>query len=174
MMKISYLRLDDSLKLDSFDCGNTKSHKILNKFLKERAMQHQKEMIGTTIIALDSETDIIAGYITLLADIIKVEENQKKTFFEKISMKNKYDTYPSIKIGRLAVHKDYQKLGIGNAFCKLAIAIAVKSNKQIGIRFIVANAKKIAKDWYVKKQNFRVLDENDELFLYYDLRGWSK
>lgn len=173
-MNINYFKLNNSINLKEFNCGDSEDHQKLNKFLKERAINHQKDMIGTTLIAcdLDSNKKII-GYMTLLTDGITVEEKQKKNFFESIFMRNKYSTYPALKIGRLAIDKNYQKKGIGRYLFQLAIATGIKINEQAGTRFIIVDSKKMSTGFY-KKLEFKELNEKDPYFLYYDLKGWKK
>lgn len=163
-MNLIYSKLNDTLNIAQFDCGDSKEHKTLNTFLKERALNHQKDMISTTLIAYDE--DRVAGYITLLASELKVQKGKQDVFRENVSMKKNYgyEEYPALKIGRLAVDKEYQgKHIIGPYLFRLAIGIAQTVNKNIGVRFIVVDAKGIAVDWYKQKLNFRQLDTNDPL-----------
>lgn len=174
-MSLSYCLLADHHDVDSFVCGSSAQHNKLNSFLREKARSHKNELIGTTLIAFDKEGDgkTIAGYMTLLADSINVEDNQSIVgFFNQVLMRNKYNSYPALKIGRIAVHEGIQKRGVGTYLFQLAVAIAKQSNESMGIRFIVADSKEIAKDWY-PKMNFKILDPKKPDFWYYDLLGWK-
>lgn len=175
-MKLDFYILKDSDNIKSFNCGDTEDHKKLNKFLIERASDHMRDYIGTTIAVYDLDSNNrVVGYITLLADSFEVEEQYKQKFFKSVVMKNKYDTFPALKIGRLAVHKDHQNKGIGKYLFKLAVAIAIESNERLGVgmRFIVVDSKEMSKDWYPGKLNFRKLVESDPYYMYYDLKGWK-
>ena len=174
-MNLSYSKFKSSSNISRFTCGDTIDHKKLDRFLKERAIDHQKDMIGTTIIVHDADLGSQAiGYMTIMADGIAVEEEHKEGFLRNVFMKNiKYSSYPAIKIGRLAVDKRYQKKGVGRYLFNLAVAIATNINSQVGIRFIVLDSKEMSKEWYIKKLEFKQLAENDPYFLYYDLKGWN-
>lgn len=172
-MQLSYSILNNSHPLDQFTCGKSKDHKTLDIFLKQRALHHQKNFIGTTLLALDS-TNTILGYETLLADSIKIDESLRDKFFGHSKIKEKYPAYPALKIGRLAVRKDAQSKGVGKYLFQLAVGTSIQSNKQygIGIRFIVVDAKGMSRTWYLKTLRFKTLDDKKPDFLYYDLKGW--
>jgi len=174
-MDLDYLILNESTNVNDFCCGASEAHIKLNKFLKERAIDHQKEQIGTTTIVFEqSSNNKTIGYITLLADSVKVEKKQRTSFFENALLTNKYNAYPALQIGRLAVDQGYQKKGVGNYLFQLAVAIAFHTNNKlgIGIRFLVVHSKDMAREWYLKKLNFRVYNESKNI-LYYDLLGWK-
>ena len=180
MTSLSYVKLDNSSNVESFSCGNEEHHFKLNHFLKEKALNHHSDFIGTTLLA--SKDEITVGYITLLADSIIVRKEEKElreNFFSKVFLRNKYETFPSLKIGRIAVHEDYQHRGksnglkVGTYLFKLSVAIATKSNDFMGVRFLTVDAKDNARDWYINKLNFRVLDQTKPNFLFYDLLGWK-
>ena len=174
-MKLDYLILTESINVNDFCCGTSDDHQKLNKFLKERAIGHQKEQIGTTTIIFDRSLNNKAiGYITLLADSVKVEKKQREHFFKNALLKNKYKAYPALQIGRIAVDQDYQRKGVGTHLFRLAVAFSFYTSNElgIGIRFLVVHSKDMAKEWYLKKLNFRIYDESKDI-LYYDLLGWK-
>src|SRR3989344_7099882 len=105
MTSLSYIKLDNDSSVHSFSCGNEDHHIKLNNFLKEKALNHHNEFIGTTLLATKDKNTV--GYITLLTDSIKVSKEEKElrdSFFSKVFLKNKYETFPALKIGRIAVH----------------------------------------------------------------------
>lgn len=180
MTSLSYTKLDNDSSVHSFSCGNEDHHIKLNSFLKEKALNHHSELIGTTLLATKDEKTV--GYITLLTDSIKVSKGEKElrdSFFSKVFLKNKYETFPALKIGRIAVHEDYQHIGkykghkVGKYLFKLSVAIAKKSNDFMGIRFLTVDTKENARSWYINELNFRVLDPKKPDFLFYDLLGWK-
>jgi hypothetical protein len=64
-MVLNYLILNESTDVKYFCCGTSEGHEKLNKYLKERAIEHQKEHIGTTTIVFDSSlNNKTIGYIT--------------------------------------------------------------------------------------------------------------
>ena len=56
--------------------------------------------------------------------------------------------YPAIKIGRLAVHKDYQGMHIGSTLIDWIVGFCLELRKDIGIRFISVDAYKKVKKFY--------------------------
>jgi hypothetical protein len=182
-MVLSYSILQGNEDLTLFCCGDSRQHKKLDKFLKERAKKHQNECIGTTYLVWNKtiKNRQLVGYMTLLADGIVVEEKNKLNFLNEVFVKHKYDSYPALKIGRLAVHKNYNHnsknagLNVGTYLFKLAMGITKKLNDVVGARFIVVDSKDMSLNWYLQKLKFKILDEEKEKnFLYYDIFGWKK
>jgi GNAT superfamily N-acetyltransferase len=175
-MNLDYCILDDSINIGSFSCGTSKEHEKLNRFLTDRALDHQDEFLSTTTIVFDKDSNnTFVGYISLLADTIRVEERNRLSFLNLVNIKEKYDSFPALKIGRIAIDEKYQRKDVGSYLFKLAVAYAAFSNKKlgIGIRFIVVDTKDMAKDWYLAKLDFKIYDEANTNFLYYDLKGWK-
>ena len=174
-MKLGYYKLDESKDINSFTCGTTKDHQKLNLFLKQRALKHQNDLIGTTTVVCDLENNNeIIGYMTLISDSLCVQNKKdKKNFLKHVFLNYNYDCYPSIKIARIAVSKDCQFKDVGPSLFKLLIGIVLDLNERIGARFILVDSKNMSIDWYIKKLNFKVLDETNPNYLYYDLKGWK-
>jgi len=112
-MNLTYSKLDCAVDLSQFTCGDSQDHIKLDNFLKERAHKHQKDLIGTTLLAWleKNKQKELVGFMTLRTCHIQIEEENKTNFFKKVLIKNKYDTYPAIMIGRLGVQKEYGHKG---------------------------------------------------------------
>lgn len=162
-------------EIKTFSCGETSEHTTLNDFIKQKAISQQEDLIGTTLIAFHKNK--IVGYITLLSDLIEVE-NFSKSNVKKFTLFKKhygYKKYPAIKIGRLATTKEYQGKGVGTYLLELTIGIAFSINDNVGARFITVDSKKVSREWYLTKKNFKVLNKKEsEYHLFYDLKGWKK
>ena len=127
-------KLSKRHKRDSFDCGN----ELLNLFFKKYAFQNQyRYFVGVTYVIYE---DIrVVGYITISASSIK-----------RISLDGKkpYDDIPVLRIGRLAVDKNYQGKKIGERLLKFGIEKALELKEYFGCVGIVVDAKEEAIDFY--------------------------
>ncbi|MBF0338599.1 MAG: GNAT family N-acetyltransferase [Nitrospirae bacterium] len=87
--------------------------------------------------------------------------------------KKRHYTYPAVKIGRLGVHKDYQRIGVGRMVLD-HIKKAFAYDNKTGCRFITVDAynKPDVLSFYIKNE-FMLFSENDKKdmtrLLYYDL-----
>jgi hypothetical protein len=176
------VRLDSDAVVALFDCGNDD----LNDFLINDAALYQKERFAVTHVIVplcNAGTIQIAGYFCLLTDKLAFDpsdEKQRKawkTFNKqnKIHFNKHRKTYPSIKIGRLAVATTFAKQGLGRYIMSCIIYIII-SIDNIGCRFITVDAYKSAFDFYLKN-DFRFLSSEDESeetrVMYFDLKRYT-
>lgn len=155
---------DDNLSLtEDFDCRDLD----LNEFLKEDALDHQKEHIAVTYLCFYEEN--LVGYFTWLTDAIEIRGRDKRVF-RKIGMT--YRTYPAIKIGRLAIDKRYRKQGIGSYLLKTVISNVLKYSEDIGCRYITVDAYPRVKDFY-GRMNFKIYSQRKNVvFMYLDIEEY--
>ncbi len=145
----------------------------LVSFLIEDALCNQHQNLSVTFLWFYKNR--IAGYITLLTDKINLEGNLKEFFREKDIH---YKSLPALKIGRLCVHDDFLRRGIGKLMLLFAIKTANDINKsKAGCRFITLDAKRnIRKELdsihFYKRLGFKVLKERSKgtTPMYLDLR----
>jgi GNAT superfamily N-acetyltransferase len=116
-----------------FDCGDAD----LNEFLTVDSQRYRTECLSHTRIAMHKGT--IVGYITLLADSIILKSSEKRHLFD---FHRQVFTFPALKVGRLGVHRDRQRDGVGKSFLKYAIGVVVRLNQDmnVGCRFITVDA----------------------------------
>jgi len=129
-------KLSKNHKREDFDCGNN----FLNDFLKKYAYQNQiRYLVGVTYVA--HIENVVIGYITISASSIK-----------RVSIDNKkpYDDLPVLRVGRLAIDKEYQHKSIGKLLLKFAIKKAIELKENYGCIGIVVDAKEEAKKFYKK------------------------
>ena len=134
--------------------------KELVDFLIEDALNNQKQKLSVTFLWFYQNN--LVGYITLLNDKIGLEGNLKEFFREKDVH---YKSLPALKIGRLCVHDDYLRRGIG----KLMVLFAVQqandlSEHKAGCRFITLDAKRnknrdLDSIHFYKRLEFKTLKE---------------
>lgn len=85
------------------------THPKLDEFLYKNALFHREIKLAQTEIVVFKSQPI--GYFTLLNDSIRLPKNKIRKHFKYPHPI--YESYPAIKIGRMATHKDYAHKGIG-------------------------------------------------------------
>ncbi len=145
----------------------------LVNFLLEDALDNQKQNLSVTFLWFYKNQ--LVGYVSLLTDKINLEGNLKEFFRDKDIL---YKSLPSLKIGRLCVHDDYQRKGLG----KLMVLFSIKQANEIneykaGCRFITLDAKRnenksLDSIHFYKKLGFKILKSRKKgtTSLYLDLR----
>lgn len=138
--RLRHKRLDLE-QIKPFDCGEND----LNDFLFNEAAIHQKHFgLVTYLLETDSET---IAYYSLSNDSLKIDDKENfKEELSEIDIHTNYfefffeqDTYPAVKIGRLAVTKNYQSKGIGQFIIDYLIE-SFRTNNKAGCQFITVDA----------------------------------
>lgn len=141
--KINFSVIGESHDINYFDCG----HNDLNEFLADDSQEQMGIMLNVTHIC--SYNDKIIGYITICADKIQTESIDKK-YKDKLDSKNiEYNSFPAIKIGRFAVHKELQRNGVGTHMLKWVVRQSLGLSEKLGTRFITVDAYYNALDFYL-------------------------
>lgn len=136
--------------------------KELVDFLIEDALGNQKKKISVTYIWFEKDNKDLIGYVSLLNDHINLEGNLKTYFRDKGIL---YKSLPSLKIGRLAVHDDFLRRGVGTLMVQFVMGRANEIFLNYsGCRFILLDAKRNKdreKDsiHFYKKIGFKILKE---------------
>lgn len=159
------VRLEPDIITAPFDCGD----KNLNDFLVNDAFIYQEERLAVTHVLVPKVVDEgpIAGYFCLLTDKLAFDpsnEEQRKEWKafnkqNKIHFNKHRKTYPSVKIGRLAVSNAFAGRGLGRRLINRALYM-VSIQKDIGCRFITVDAYQDAFDFYLKN-GFQFLSDDD-------------
>jgi GNAT superfamily N-acetyltransferase len=123
----------------------------LDEFLKNDSLRDQENMISKTYLCFWKED--LVGFVTLLADTIAVQSIHESEGVGDY----KYTKYPAIKIGRIAVDRNSERMGIGRFILLAAIGKAVSISKEIGCRYITVDSKRDSIDFY-KKHNFKEVE----------------
>ncbi len=166
-MNIRKTKIENSTIIKSFNCGDDD----LNEFLLEKSKNYQQELLATTFI-FENETTTYA-YYSVFNDSFRIEDlsflskNAIKNFLRRLlpHSKRHLKHYPAIKIGRLAISKQAQQLGLGRKIMDTIIDYAIKQNEQCACNFILVDAYKDAVGFYEKMQfeYFSDSDLNDEI-----------
>jgi GNAT superfamily N-acetyltransferase len=115
---------------------------------------------------------LVVGFITLLADSITLEEAERKWFHvhKNVSVRQ----VPALKVGRLGVHRNYQKQGIGKALMKYAIGVSFRMNSMgVGCRFVTLDAYPASVNFYTRigftRSLHRTYLKKDNPNMHYDI-----
>ena len=166
--QLDIVKLSAGFNLSDFDCGDAD----LNSFLKDDALDYQNGSLTVTYLCLYKNQ--IVAYFSLSSDAIRLDPEEKETMPEP---KRRLGEYPSVKLGRLGVHKDFRKRGIGKFLIRVVIGkITGIIRKEIGCRFITVDAYDEAIDFYKKLDFVQNLAKKRKigLSMRYDLMDFIK
>ena len=128
-----------------FDCGVD----ALNNYLHKQARQDFKKRVAACFIALESSTNIVAGFYTLSAadvNLTAIDDDWKKKL-------PRYPTVPSVLLGRLAVDKNFQGQKLGSALLSDAVQRSMKSD--IIAHMMLVDAKDDVAATFYQQHGFR-------------------
>ncbi|MBF0459606.1 MAG: GNAT family N-acetyltransferase [Nitrospirae bacterium] len=143
------IRLSADYSIKPFDCGNAD----LNEFLFKDAVEHAKELLAVTY--LFEEEDCTKAYFSVLNDSVRRLDADSVNLFKKKLLhdiphkKRSYHSYPAVKIGRFAVHKDFHNNNIGTELMDYIKRIFLDSDIA-GCRFITVDSYGDSVGFYLK------------------------
>ena len=156
--------------LVAFDCGDDD----LNKFLLDDAKPAQELRIANTFI-LEADDGRIAAYFCLLNDKISKAEvigSRWKKIRGSFPRDKQFSSYPSVKIGRLAVSLDFRGQHVGKAVMKMLIKKLQVERSVSAFHYITVDAYLSAVPFY-EKNGFLHLTKKDEdehtRLMYFDM-----
>lgn len=140
----------------------------LNEFLLNDAKKYLAELMAETYIFVDTKANKTVAYFTLLNDKIAydlVERRIWNRLNRGISNNKRRKSYPSVKIGRLAVSEEYEGNHLGSAILDLIkseFAYGARTGGRLvtGCRYITVDAYAKAAGFY-QKNDFDFLMEKD-------------
>ena len=168
--KVRKLRKDEKVK--SFDCGDND----LNDFLLNRAISYRKALLAVTYVLENIESKEIIGYFSLANDRVSLTDFENKTEFNRFRKsrfvnEKRIRSYPSVKICRLGINKDFHGKGIGSILLNFIKSYFIENNKS-GCRFITVDAYTNGIPFYQNNDFQYLRKEEDDIvtrLLYYDL-----
>lgn len=104
----------------------------LNEFFMEDAKNYLKELMAVTYLFVDKGNNKTVSYFSLLNDKVSYDPGERSIwnkFSRKINNRKRRKSYPSVKIGRLAVARDYEGHDYGSEmlnFIKYAFTQAIE------------------------------------------------
>lgn len=150
----------------------------LNEFLLEDAKNYLKELMAVTYMFVDRKENKTVAYFSLLNDKVSYDPEGKSIWnrlSRGINNRKRRKSYPSVKIGRLAVAKEYEGHNIGSDILNF-IKIAFTNKNRTGCRFITLDAYSDVVDFYMKNgfNFFTEKDKNDKTrLMYFDLKPFK-
>jgi GNAT superfamily N-acetyltransferase len=171
-LNMKMVRLEENTIIKSFESENVD----LNDFLLNDAKSYLKSLLAVTYLLL-SRDEIIA-YFCLSHDSL-TKASEEKSEWNKINRtipnEKRRRSYPAIKIGRLAVSKNYTGFGLGKFIIGSVIKMYIANLQQAGCRFITVDAYCNALPFY-EKNDFKYLTEKDKpdetRVMYLDLKSY--
>jgi GNAT superfamily N-acetyltransferase len=136
-------KLNSGYDLQPFDCGQ----EDLNHWFRKFALQGQATNSSQTYLGLDGGQ--IVGFYSLAAGQIEISEAPTR-LLKGIARQ----PVPVMLLARLAVHKDWQKKGVGRALLRDAVLRTLQAAEIAGIRALVVHAKDEAAKSYYSQFNF--------------------
>ncbi|MCK9566602.1 MAG: GNAT family N-acetyltransferase [Methanothrix sp.] len=135
-------RLNNRSNIITFCCVN----EDLNNFLKDDALKAHDNM--TSITYACSWKRVIVGFATLAAATIEVKQIDGPRIDGYTP-----NTYPCIKLARLAVDKRYAGRGIGQYLLFWVLGKFEKVSREIGCRYLTVDSKRESM-WFYQKYDF--------------------
>jgi hypothetical protein len=150
----------------------------LNEFFKKDCISYQKSLLAKTYkFCFKERPDIILGMVSLLNDALYFEKKLQKK--KNVPHPKRWlESYPAVKIGRLAINKDYLRHSLGSYMINLIKKFFLINNKT-GCRFVTVDAynKEPVLNFYKSNNFIPINKESDEgveqntISLFYNLEN---
>lgn len=166
-----FVKLTEIETIKPFDCGDDD----LNGFLLDDARFYNEQLLAHTYVIEDDEDTI--AYFCVLNDKISQADLDKslwRKLRKNIPHEKHYDSYPAVKIGRLAVSMKYAGKEFGTFLLKALKNKLAANTEYSACRFITVDAYRKAVRFYEKNGFLPLLKDPPvdmpTLPLYYDLK----
>lgn len=123
----------------------------LDRYFREQASQDTKRRIATCFVAVSLDTNAVAGYYTLSACGVSVND-LSPGIAKKLP---RYPVVPAVLLGRLAVDRSYQGKGLGGVL--LGDALMRTARAELGVFAMVVDAKDEAAQRFYEHYGFTLL-----------------
>lgn len=141
----------------NFDCG----HSTLNAWLKERAGQFDRQDFSRTFVAVQPSLQAVLGYYALsnhrvIHEVLPLDEAKGLPRLD----------VPVVLLGRLAVDRSMQGLGLGSFLLIDALRRVQQIAEHIGVRAVEVDAiDDMARSFYMKFGFKPLLDDPRHLYV---------
>ncbi|RKT47554.1 GNAT family N-acetyltransferase [Thiocapsa rosea] len=137
-MSLRIRRLEPGDDRRRFTSGNPDLDRFFQRFAGQNQFRHH---LGVTYIAV--EADDISGFITVAPSEIEIDSFP-------VDRRRQLPRYPLpvLRLARLAVAKQAQGGGVGNALLRFGLALACRTADEIGCVGVVVDAKPEATAFY--------------------------
>ena len=112
-----------------FDCGEP----VLNDWLKRRALKNEGIGASRTFVVCQDDDNVVGYYVLATGSVMHKDAPSK-------IKRNMPEPVPVMVLGRLAVDKKAQSMGIGRGLLKDAILRTITVAKQAGIKALLVHA----------------------------------
>jgi len=164
-------RLTAETDITVFDCGDDD----LNDFLIKDAKNYLAELFAVTYL-IQKDTEVLA-YFSLSNDRITrfdMDKSEWNKMSRNISNNKRKKSYPSVKLGRLAVERKSANLGFGKLILYYIRETYANELQKAGCRFITVDAYAGVTDFY-EKNGFKFMTKEDAdkptRAMYFDLKS---
>jgi predicted GNAT family N-acyltransferase len=171
----SFSQITSDTIIKPFDCGDPD----LNDFLFSDAKSYFRSMMALTYLLEDKVSNKTVAYYSLLNDKIVFDPEQKSHWNKlnrRIANSKRRKDYPAVKIGRLAVSREYSGNHIGEAIL-LQVKHMFSIMSRSACRFITVDAYVTAIPFY-EKCGFTFLSDKDKFSktraMYFDLINYGQ
>ena len=148
--------LGDSHDRESFTCGQ----EALDRYIRTQATPDIRRRVSTCFVAVEAATGKLAGYYTIAAASIPTPDLPSE-ITKKLP---RYPTLPAVRIGRLAVHREFQGQGLGGALLADALSRVLVSPPAVFT--LLVDAKDDNAVAFYQRQGFMLLaSQSRTLFL---------
>ena len=148
-----------------FSCGVP----ALDSYFRDRIGQDQKRKLSAPYVLVEANTGAIAGFYTLSSYSIQ-PAGLPKSMTRKLP---RYEEYPAILIGRLALDRRYQGKNLGRRLLLDALYRCLVLSSQLGALAVVVDAKDASARAFYEHTGFLPL-ENHDLKLYVPMASVAK
>ncbi len=160
---LSLIKVTSTTVFKQFDCGD----EDLNDFLLTKAKPYSDQLLATTYIIENDER--VLAFFSIFNDSLRTQDIEfaSRSAFKKLIAtfvphgKRHLEYFPALKIGRLAVCKNNQKLKLGTLIVDYIINLAITNNSLCACKFITVDAYAASLQFYEKK-GFSYLFPGDE------------
>ncbi|WP_432741762.1 GNAT family N-acetyltransferase [Methylobacter sp. G7] len=132
---------------EKFSCGV----EALDRYLLERVTQDVRRRATACYLALETDTDRVAGYYTLAAGGVPLTDMPE----DIIKRLPRYPSVPVAKLGRLAVDADFQGQRLGGALLWDAVMRTLRS--EMAVFAVVVDAKNEHAEAFYRHHGFTSL-----------------
>jgi hypothetical protein len=172
LSELAFDVLSNEFDLSKFDCGDAD----INAFLKDDALDYQKEKLANTYIFHFDYKPI--AFFSLLNDCLHdkgYEANTWNRFHRKHNIPNnkRIRQYPAVKIGRLGVAKTHQGSGLAYELMDFIKGFTLFNHKPACRLLLLDAYNKPQQQTYYLRNEFQFLDnsstQNATRLMYFDL-----
>lgn len=149
------LPIEEGHSTSDFSCGE----QSLDDWLKDQALKSERMGSARTFVVC-SDSKVIGYYCLSSASASREDLPRSQRHGRPRSL-------PCILLGRLGVHIDYQRSGLGQSLVKDAFQKCCFTSNCVGVMLILVDAlNDKARSWWMIRYGFKILSKEDPYRLY--------